>query len=99
MTESVTVTVVLELKPEAVEPFCQAMPKTLEATGVFAGFRDIRLLRHKDNPNRVIMIEEWDSVEAYQAYVAWRQESGAMDGFADLLAAAPKLDFWTTRVA
>jgi quinol monooxygenase YgiN len=99
MSAGVTITLLMNLKPEAVEPFCGSLQEMLKDTKNFPGFRNIRVVRHKTEPNQVIFIEEWDSEDAYNKYIAWRTESGAMEALGSALTAPPKLDVWPTLVA
>jgi len=99
MSKGVTITLVFTLKPEAVDPFCKGLPEMLKDTKKFAGFRNIRIVRHKTDTNQVAFIEEWDSEDAYNKYIAWRTERGDMDAMAGILAGPPKMDVWPTVVA
>lgn len=99
MSETIAVVLELALKPEAVEDFCRQIPITLEETRRFEGFVDIAIRRHAEDPNRIVMIEEWASRSAYEAYVAFRTESGVMDQLAAALTDPPRTTCWTTRIA
>jgi quinol monooxygenase YgiN len=99
MTSPVTITLVLNLKPEAAGPFCSALPNMLKDTKNFAGFRSIRIMRNKTDANQVIFIEEWSSEEDYKKYIAWRTGTGAMDELASALVSPPKLEVWPTLIA
>lgn len=99
MPHYVTVTMVLSLKAEAIEGFCADLPEMLKETRSFSGFRDIRVLLHRDRPGEIILIEDWDTTEAYEAYVAFRTETGVMDRMADMISAPPRLDYWQRRLA
>lgn len=99
MADGVTVTMVLSLKAEAFAGFCAELPEMLKETRAFAGFRDIRVLLHRDRPGEIILIEEWDTTEAYEAYVAYRTETGVMDRMAAMISAPPRLDYWQQRIA
>jgi quinol monooxygenase YgiN len=99
MTNPVTITLTLNLKPEATAPFCGAISGMLTETKKFSGFRSIRVMKHKTDPNQVIFIEEWNSEEDYMKYIAWRTETGAMAGMAAALASPPKMDVWPTLIA
>ncbi len=59
-----------------------------------AGCRSCKLLRHHQDPNRLVVVEEWDSVEAHQAA---RQSipSETMVEAMKLLAAPPTGEYWT----
>jgi quinol monooxygenase YgiN len=99
MTYPVTITYILNLKPEASAPFCAVIPETLKDTKKFSGFRNIRIMKNKADENQLIFIEEWDSEEDYMKYIAWRTERGEMDNMAAALTSPPKFDVWPTLVA
>jgi quinol monooxygenase YgiN len=99
MTSPVTITLVLNLKPEATAPFCSALPNMLKETKKFAGFRSIRVMRNKTDANQVIFIEEWSSEEDYMKYIAWRTETGAMNDLASALVSPPKMEVWPALIA
>lgn len=99
MSDTIYVTLELSLKPEAVDAFCTQIPETLEGTRSFPGFVSIHIRRHADEPNRVIFIEEWESRKAYEAYVAFRTESGMMDAMGDIITQPPRVEIWDARVA
>jgi quinol monooxygenase YgiN len=99
MSNPVTITLLLDVKPEAVGPLCDGLPEMLKDTKKFKGCRSVRILRHKSNPNQIIFVEEWDTEEDYHKYIAWRTERGDMDNFGKALNAPPKMDVWPTLVA
>ncbi|HUA24861.1 MAG TPA: antibiotic biosynthesis monooxygenase family protein [Steroidobacteraceae bacterium] len=99
MANPVTITLVLNLKAEAVLPFCAALPEMLKDTKKRPGFRSIRVMRHKSDPNQMIFIEEWNSEDDYMQYIAWRTETGAMDSMASAITSPPKMEIWPTLVA
>ena len=96
---AVTVTLELTLKPEAVEPFCTQITHALGETRKFPGFVDIAIIRHADDPVRMIFVEQWESRAAYDSYVKFRTETGMMDQMAAILAQPPRLDIWDNQVA
>src|SRR5579864_2114746 len=99
MPGPVTITLVLNLKPEVTGPFCSSLPEMLKDTKKFAGFRNIRIMKHKTDANQVIFIEEWNTEEDYLKYIAWRTETGSMASLASALASPPKMEVWPTLVA
>ena len=96
---SVTVTLDLNLKPEAVEPFCTQLKEALVDTRKFPGFVDIYIHRHADDPARIILIEQWETRAAYDGYVAFRTEGGMAAAMAEILTQPPTLNIWDHRVA
>jgi len=99
MVDAVTITLVLNFKPEATTQFCSALPEMLKDTKKFSGFRSVRIMRHKTDANQVIFIEEWSTEEDYMKYIAWRTETGAMDALVSALVSPPKMEVWPTLIA
>jgi quinol monooxygenase YgiN len=99
MNHGILVTMILSLKPETAAPFLVSLEAGFADTKLRKGFRSIRVDRHQQDPNKVILREEWDSAQDYGDYIAWRTERGDMEAFASVLAAPPQVDIWTERVA
>ena len=72
MSEGVTITFEMKLKPEAAAMFPQMGPQILASPSEFPGFRSLRIVQHKDDPTRIMFIEKWDREEDYKAYIAER---------------------------
>lgn len=92
--EGVTITFVMDLKPAIVEMMAQGFADALPATREFPGCRSVHAYRSNEAPNRLILIEQWDSREAYQAYLDWRQEAGMLDMLRDAMATPTAPEFW-----
>lgn len=99
MSNTVTITLVLDLQPEAAAPFCAGLSAMLGDTKKFPGCQSIRVLKNKADPNQLIFIEEWDSEDDYNKYIAWRTQRGDMDAMGSTLTAPPKLNVWPVLVA
>lgn len=99
MPEGVTITLTLTLKPETADAYCAEIPEMLHGTRAFPGFRDIRVVRNRDNPNQIILIQQWDSSAAYDAYIAWRTETGVIERTASFIAEPPQLVYWDKEIA
>jgi len=95
----VTVTLELALKPEAVDGFCTQIREALIDTRKFAGFIDISILHHADDPTRIIFIEAWETRAAYEAYVAFRTKTGMMAAMAEILTQPPRMNIWDSQIA
>lgn len=48
----------------------------LPDTRAFDGCNTIAFTESADSPGSLLLIEDWDSMEQYEAYKAWRRESG-----------------------
>jgi quinol monooxygenase YgiN len=79
MADGVIITIDMVIRPELAEAVCASIPGMFEETVKFKGFHSIRVVRHKDAPNRLLIVEHWDAEEDYKAYQAWRNRDGALD--------------------
>lgn len=75
----VTIVVSLDLKPGIAGGYADHLASVLGETRAFRGCIHIHGYRDRARENRVVMIEEWESQEDYDAYIAWRTQSGAFD--------------------
>src|SRR5690349_23855922 len=85
MADGITVTLELRLKPEAVDIFPQHAPRILESPSEFPGFRSLRIVQHKEDRARILFVEEWDSEEAYHAYLEARTQGGNIGQLAQIV--------------
>lgn len=77
---SVKVFLELHLKPEVVDAVKGGFGETLLATRAFEGCEDITVLQSQDDPNTLVLVEQWATREHYEAYLRWRTERGEMEG-------------------
>jgi quinol monooxygenase YgiN len=94
VSDGVLVTFEVEFKPGVGEGFAASIPEDLKATRGFAGCRSVTPYRNRNAPDRFLFVEHWDSEAAYQAYFRWRQETGAFDQLADVVATPPASNLW-----
>jgi len=97
MADGVMITVEFVFKPGTVDAFCATLPDMLKDTARRPGFRDIKVVRHNEDPNKVLFLETWDSEGHYNAYLAWRQERGDMDALAQAVTSF-QVNFWPQLV-
>ena len=98
MAELVTVTASFVLKPEFVEVFGGTITEALKETSTWPGFYDIRLVQHLDNPNKVLLVERWETADQYKAYLAWRIETGMIDQINAVSTEPAQFDIWPTVI-
>lgn len=100
MADGITVTIIFDFRPEAAEGFIAGLPGMLEQTRAKPGCRAIKALRSDADRNRVIFLEEWDSLADYQAYIAWRESRGeSLEAMQAALSGPPHFDIWSDRIA
>ena len=95
------VTVLLELKAKSgtggglVGVFKQILPDTR----AFDGNIGVTVLQNQDDPDTLVLVEEWETKPHYEKYLAWRTETGAMDQLAPALDAPPSIRYFDTADA
>jgi quinol monooxygenase YgiN len=89
MTMTVTVTLELRFKPEEVAAGRELMGRTLAVTRAFEGNVKTYTLIDADDEAHWLIYEIWDSVEADEAYRAFRAGEGKVTQLPPLLAAPP----------
>ena len=95
MANGVMVSVVLNLRPEAVEPFRENLQQMLEDTRRRRGFRSSRLDVSCEDPNKLQLLSQWDSLEDYENYVGWRAARGeSYDLVIPISTAPPRREIW-----
>ena len=95
--DGVIVTIDMVIKPELAEAVCAGIPSMFTETVTFKGFHSIRVVRHKDAGNRLLIVEHWDTEDDYKAYQAWRNRDGALDRARENLLSI-KADIWPALV-
>ena len=90
---SVVVLVELVVKPEEVSNLIGTFKQMLPDTRAYAGNQGIEVYQNQDDPTIIFLYETWETKEHYQKYLAWRTETGVMDGLGAVLAAPPSIRY------
>ena len=91
---SVTVVLELKLQPGTREQAKKEAAAILPDTRKYPGYVALSLLQSADEPDVLMIVEQWESRAHYQAYFDWRMASGTMAGIGALLAAPPAPRFF-----
>lgn len=92
---SITATLELRFKPEAVEEARTVLARVLAETRAFEGNEGVDVLVDADDPAHWIAYERWASAEHDAAYRTFRAGPGQITDLGPLLAAAPVLTWFT----
>ena len=65
----------------------------LPATRAFEGCQSVETFVDADDPDTVILFEQWAAREDNELYLAWRYETKMMDAINPLLQAPPELHY------
>jgi quinol monooxygenase YgiN len=99
MTMTVTVTLELRFKPEAVDAGRKLMGRVLQDTRAFDGNVRTDVLIDEDDEAHWLIYELWESVDHDEAYRRFRAGEGKITQLPPLLAAPPvKIRYTTSDV-
>lgn len=87
------ITSILELtvKPESVADAARVIDETLVTTRAFPGNLGIDVVVDITDPGHYVLIERWESVEADDAYRAFRKTPDGASQLGTILTAPPRL--------
>ena len=88
---AVTSLLELRLKPEAVADAPEVLRTTLAATRARPGFVSAEVVVDVTDETHVVVVETWESLEADDAYRAWRATPEGASSLGAVLAAPPQL--------
>ncbi len=93
MQKATTVTLEAIIKEGEKDTFLQFMGKGLGLTRQFKGFHHISI-HMEENSNHVLFFQKWDSKEAHQSYVRYREESGVLSELLNLFENEPVVKYY-----
>ena len=76
---SVMVIVQASINPKHTAEMKSYLAQILPDSRAFEGCQYIDVYFEIDNPDNMVLVEEWDSREDYGKYHAWRTETGVID--------------------
>ncbi|PCH60501.1 MAG: antibiotic biosynthesis monooxygenase [SAR86 cluster bacterium] len=91
-----TVNVLLEVnaKPECLEELKSTFENILPDTRNYDGCVEVRVVGNQDDVLNLILVETWQSRQHYEKYLAWRQETGALEALGALLSQPPRIRYY-----
>lgn len=91
---SVLCTVISVIKPECINEFVENLNGMFSETRTHDGFINIRLLKSETAENEFILLQEWETTQHHQAYMAFRSEQGDLDRLAAMTACPTLMHYW-----
>ena len=87
------VKVILEVKakPGTGNELVAFFGSILPETRAYEGCTGVEALQNSDDADTVVVVEEWDSREQYEKYLAWQRERGVSDRLKQALAEPPSI--------
>ena len=78
------ITLEMPVKPDMLEDYLNILKGALVETRSYKGCRSVTTLIDQETSS-IVLLEEWDSAEDQQAYIAWRVETGLIDAIAPFM--------------
>ena len=85
---SVMITLEFPVKPDMLDHYLNILKVALVETRDYKGCRSVTTLVDQETSS-FVLVEEWDSPEDQQAYMAWRVETGLIDAIAPFMQGEP----------
>ena len=86
---SVKIVLEFEAKADQVDNAKKFLRSVLPDTRDYEGFESLTLHQSDDDPTRFLIWQQWVSRDHYEAYLAWRVDSGVLSEFVDMLEGEP----------
>jgi quinol monooxygenase YgiN len=93
------VTLLFKCQPGLGASLLAAFTATLGDTRAFDGCVSVETYVDSDNPDTIMLIEDWESRGQQEAYLEWRVESGMIDMLAPILAAPFEMHYFEPHPA
>ena len=91
---SVRVILELNINPEMADDVKAGFKDGLTDTRGFEGCEEISVIENQDDPNMVLVLEQWESREHYEAYLKWRTDRGDMDNINQISTEPYKVSYY-----
>jgi heme oxygenase (mycobilin-producing) len=92
-----TILLELPLKPD-VENIDEILNFDLPATAAYAGNESTEVLSDDTRPDMLFLLTRWSTMEAYEAYFAWRQSPEGATRLHEIAAGAPTIHRFHTHL-
>lgn len=81
------VTVLFPCQPGKGEDMLEILSAALVETRAYDGSLSVEVFVDADNPDAVLLVEEWETRDHHEKYMAWRVENGMIEMLQPILAA------------
>ena len=90
----VTVLFEAQAKPGTGDALVAILKQSLADTRTFEGCLGLTVHQNQDDADNLVAVETWTSRDAYERYLAWRQETGAFNRMIAAFTAPPTIRFF-----
>lgn len=89
-------TVLLEVKakPGTASELVATFKSILGDTRAYDGCKGVDVYQNSDEPEVIVLVEQWESRAKYEAYLGWRQETGFVDKLVAAIDGPPSIRYF-----
>ena len=84
----------VQVKEEFIDQFKASFKEMFPDTRSYDGCIDIYATQDQDNPTTMIAVEQWETRQHYEKYLAWRTERGDLDKLGAMFSAEPSIRYF-----
>ncbi len=86
---SIVLVVDAKLKPESISDAVKFFAEIVPDTRAFEGCQGVDVCIDSEDAGNLVLVEKWVSMEHYQKYHHWREETGVLDQLRSFLDGPP----------
>ena len=96
-----SVTIILEIKAKAgtSSKILNILEEVLPDTRSYDGCLGLKTYQNQENPDIIVLVEEFENREKYSQYLSWRQDTGVFDSLAKKLDEPPSIRYFDLKDA
>ena len=84
----------LQSNAESIDQLKSNFKDMLSDTRKYDGCQSVEVFDNQDDPLNLVLVEKWESRQHYEAYLAWRTETGALDDVVSMTSQAPSIRYF-----
>ena len=91
-----SVTIILEIKAKkgTSSEVLNILRSTLPDTRNYDGCIGLKTYQNQENPDIIVLVEEFENKDKYSKYLGWRQETGVFDNLVTKLEEPPSIRYF-----
>jgi quinol monooxygenase YgiN len=91
---SVKVILEVQSKSDSIDQLKSTLENILPDTKSYEGCVGVQVIGNQDDPLNLILLETWESRAHYEKYLAWRDETGALQALGEMLSQPPSIRYF-----
>ena len=84
----------MRVKEDCVDKLKSWFKSIITDTRDYDGCTSIYVVQNQDDPQNLVIVEQWETRQHYEAYLAWRTERGDMDAVGSMVEGEPSIRYF-----